>query len=305
MRDAFIKKLTVHARKDKNIYLLTGDLGFSVFEAFAGEFPGRFINAGIAEANMMGVASGLAMTGKTAFVYSIIPFAVTRCLEQIKIDVAYQNADVKIVGIGAGLAYGPLGMTHHAIEDIAVMRAYPNMRVLSPCDAYETDACIELALRTKGPVYIRLGKNKEPKIHDKKYHAKLGGSNVLRQGKDVVIFATGSIAQEALNAAGLLKAKGMSARVVSMYSIKPLDEKAVRDALRTAKAVVTVEEHTVIGGLGSAVCEVASGHGVPVMRIGMPDTFANETGSHRYLLGYYGLTAKKIAEKIFKEFNFM
>ncbi|MDD5439617.1 MAG: transketolase C-terminal domain-containing protein [Candidatus Omnitrophica bacterium] len=309
MRDAFITALTRYAEKDKNIYLLTGDLGFSVFEDFIRKFPQRFINAGIAEANMMGVAAGLASACKTAVVYSIIPFTVTRCLEQIKIDVAYQNADVKIIGIGAGFAYGALGMTHHAIEDIAVMRAFPNMRILAPCDPAETMACLGLALKIKGPFYIRLGKNREPKIHGSvgarraaPLHATLGGSHVLKQGTDVVIFVTGSIAGRALEAAKILEGKRISTKVVSMYSIKPLDEEAVCDAARTAKAIATVEEHTVIGGLGSAVSELVAGMRckTPVVRIGIPDTFCGKVGSHGYLLDHYGFSPKAIAEKIFK-----
>lgn len=303
MRDEFIVALTEHADKNKNVFLLTGDLGFSVFEDFAGRFPGRFINAGIAEANMMGMAAGLALSGKIAVAYSIIPFSITRCLEQIKIDVCYHKANVKIVGVGAGYAYGALGITHHAIEDISVMRAYPNMRILSPCDGIETASCVDLALETDGPFYIRLGKSRGQKIHEEKKSARLGGSNLIRDGRDVSIIATGAVVQNALEAADILSKKGVSSRVVSMYSIKPIDEQAILESCSRTAVLVTLEEHTILGGLGGAVSEVLaesdSGSKKAVFkRLGIVDTFCDTVGGRKYLIEKCGLSPTDIADKL-------
>jgi len=306
MRDAFIHALTRHAKKNKGIFLLTGDLGFSVFEEFRDSFPGRFINAGIAEANMMGVAAGLGLSGKTAVTYSIIPFSVVRCLEQIKIDVCFQKADVKIIGVGAGYAYGTLGMTHHGVEDIAVMRAYPNIRILSPSDPYETNACLELALNTKGPFYIRLGKNREPRIHKVIPKVRTGGSIVVKRGSDITFLVTGSIIQRVLDAAVLLYRKGITSTVISMYSIKPIDKKAILNAAKKTKAIFSVEEHTISGGLGSVVSEVLAEQGrrdVVFRRIGIPDTFCGKVGNQSYLLDRYGLSPKTIVRQVMEEIS--
>jgi len=275
---------------------MTGDLGFSVFEDFILKYPDRFINAGIAEQNMMGVAAGLSHSGKKVFTYSIIPFSLMRCLEQIKIDICYRNADVKIIGIGSGFAYGALGVTHHAVEDIAVIRGFPNITVLSPCDASETRACLDLAVKSKGPFYIRLGKNREPKIHASMVKAVCGGSNIIKEGKDVTILVTGSIAWKAMAASKMLEEKGISTRVVSMYSLKPIDEKAVLHSCRKTPVIVSVEEHNIIGGLGSAVSEIIaeSGSGVSFRRLGIRDTFACGIGSQDYLLDKHGLGAEDI-----------
>lgn len=307
MRDAFIKELSSHAARNKDIFLLTGDLGFSVFEEFARLFPQRFINVGIAEANMMGIAAGLALSGKTALTYSIIPFSVARCLEQIKIDICYHNADVKIIGVGAGYAYGSLGMTHHAIEDIALMRAYPNIRIISPCDGIETQAAVDLALNTKGPFYLRLGKNREPRLHKRQVKLRLGGSHVMRQGGDLVILATGSIVNNALQAADILAKRGIHARVVSMYCLKPIDKNIILESCSKTAVIITVEEHTIIGGLGSAVSEVIAESDIAAVarlkRIGVRDVFSDIVGSHSYLMQRYGLSPEEIAKEILISFR--
>lgn len=301
MRDAFIKSLTVKAKANENIYLLTGDLGFSVFEDFADNFPQRFINMGIAESNMIGVASGLALSGKKVFTYSMIPFSVSRCVEQIKIDVAYQDLDIKIVGVGAGYAYGALGMTHHAIEDIALLRSYPNIKILSPCDAYETKACVELALKTKGAFYLRLGKNKEPELHLGKVECRLGKSHALTKGDDAVIFTTGSITVRALEAERLLRQAGIKVSVISMYSIKPIDKRAIIKYAQGTKHVLTLEEHNIIGGLGSAVGEVILENNiknVKFKRMGIMDRFSCKVGKQEYLLDEYGLSVYDIKKEV-------
>jgi len=303
VRDAFIRALTRRASRDKGLYLITGDLGFSVFEDFITRYPGRFINAGIAEANMMGVASGLALAGKTAVVYSIIPFSVTRCLEQIKMDICYQNADVKIIGVGAGFAYGTLGASHHGIEDIAVMRGYPNMKIFAPCDRSETEACIDAALKAKGPCYIRLGKNRERDLLKRAVTAKAGGSRKLTEGRDAAILGTGSILGRALEAEKALRASGVKVRVVSMYSIKPIDRQAVLKAAADTGRMLTLEEHSVIGGLGSAVGEILAESGlkgVAFARMGIPDVFAGKIGGQGYLLDSYGLSVSRITDNVLR-----
>lgn len=297
MRDAFIHRLTEAAEKDKRIYLLTGDLGFSVFEEFRKAFPGRFINSGIAEQNMMSVASGLSKAGKIPVVYSIIPFTVLRCLEQIKIDICYQRADVKIVGIGAGCAYGALGITHHATEDIASLRCMPNMTILSPCDPFETQGCLDLALNTKGPFYLRLGKNKEAKVYVRHPRLRIGGLNTLKKGGDAVIFTTGSVASRALEARNILESKGIKAEVVSVYSVKPIDKQGILRRAKLTGRVVTVEEHNIIGGLGSAVAEILAEEAkrIKFKRIAIKDKFCDIVGDHNYILDKCGFSADNIA----------
>jgi len=306
MRDAFINGLAAHAKKGRDIYLLTGDLGFSVFEDFRNSFPHRFINVGIAEANMMGIAAGIALSGNTAVTYSIIPFTVARCLEQIKVDVCYQNADVKIVGVGAGYAYGSLGITHHATEDISILRGFPNLRILAPCDPVETSACLDLALRDKGPCYIRLGKNREERAHKKALKAKFGGSHTLKKGKDITVLVSGYVVQRVLEASRVLSGLNIECRVISMYSIKPIDKAVILKSFSETQAIVTVEEHGIIGGLGTAAGEVLAESGlnnIVFKRLGIPDKFCEKTGDRNYLLDKAGLSVTRIKEAIVECIN--
>jgi transketolase len=247
MRDAFIRTLTSLAERDERIYLLTGDLGFSVFEDFAAKYPSRFVNAGIAEANMTGVAAGLGKIGKKAVTYSNNTFFVLRCLEQIKLDVCYQNANVKIVGRGRGAFVRHAWVTHQSIEDIAVTRAFPNLRILWPCDPVETEACCRLAMKEKGPFYIRLGKNREPRIHTPDLSVRCGGSAVVAEGKDLVIFTSGPVISRVIAASGILP-RAHKGQGVSMYSIKPVDEAVIPRVCPRARALVTVDEPSVFGG---------------------------------------------------------
>ena len=225
MRTAFIKTLTELAGEDKNIYLLTGDLGFSVFEAFARKFPGQYINCGVAEQNMMGVAAGLALSGKKVVVYSIIPFVTMRCFEQIRNDVCLQNLDVKIVGVGGGLSYGASGATHHAVEDLAIMRALPNITILCPADPIEAELAVRAMFKIKGPVYLRLGKGREENIHLKSFKFQIGKANLIKRGKDITVIGIGSILKNAILAAEMLEKKYKnSIRIISMPALKKLDK---------------------------------------------------------------------------------
>nr|WP_320411296.1 transketolase C-terminal domain-containing protein [Candidatus Hakubella thermalkaliphila] len=288
-------------QRTRGFFLITGDLGFSVFEDFAGRFPGRFINVGVAEANMVGIAAGLASCGKVAFTYSIAPFATIRCLEQIRIDVCYHNANVKIVGVGGGLAYGPLGATHHAIEDISIMRALPNMKVLSPADPVEADLATRAAVAVDGPVYIRLGKSGEPRVHSGQPDFEIGRAITVKDGTNITLVATGGLVYNALLAARELATQGIDARVISMHTIKPLDEEAILRAAHETAAIFTIEEHTLIGGLGSAVAEVLAESGnrkVLFQRIGIRDRFCHEVGSQEYLRELSGLSPQHIVSRV-------
>lgn len=255
MRKSFISTLCEIARVDRNIWLVCGDLGFSVLEPFAEEFPERFVNAGVAEQNMTGIAAGLALSGKTVFTYSIANFPVMRCLEQIRNDVCYHNLNVKVVAVGGGLAYGTQGYTHHGVEDLAVMRVLPNMTVIAPGDPVETRLAVQSMSQQRGPGYLRLGKASEPIVHLTEPAFEIGRSIKLLDGKDVALISTGGMLETAVTAAAKLKTMGLAVTVLSMHTVQPLDEHAVRQVARGCRAIITIEEHA-LGGLGSAVGEL-------------------------------------------------
>lgn len=255
MRRAFIETLISVAEHDERIWLLCGDVGFSILERFAERFPERFVNVGVAEQNMIGVAAGLALTGKVAFVYSIANFPVMRCLEQIRNDVCYHNLNVKIVAVGAGLAYGAQGYTHHAVEDLGVMRLLPNMSVFSPADPIETVLVTKAAATHQGPCYLRLGKTNEPRLHSTEPAFEVGKAIRIRKGQDAAIIATGSVLKLALDAADDLAAQGVSTEVASMPTLQPFDSEYVKEVAARVRCLVTVEEHA-LGGLGTATGEL-------------------------------------------------
>ncbi len=286
MRTAVIEKIYTLMKQDKNVCLLTGDLGFSVLENIEREFPKRFVNMGVAEQNMMGTATGLALSGKKVFVYSIIPFATMRCFEQIRDDICYNNANVTIIGVGSGLSYGILGCTHFALEDIAILRCLPNISIVSPCDGIEAVLAIDYIYSQSTPVYIRIGKKEEPTIYQKTYPFEFGKGVILSRGTDITIFSTGTILKNVLDAGNILKDKyHISASIVNLHTIKPIDIKLVVQESRGKKSVFTVEEHGQIGGLGSAVAEIISEYDkMPTLtRIGTPDRFIKYIGSQDYL----------------------
>jgi len=300
MRNAFIRALTDAAARDERILFLTGDLGFKLFDDFAARFPGRFMNVGVAEATMAGVASGLALEGKKPFIYSIATFATMRCYEQIRDDICYHDADVTIVGVGGGYSYGPNGPTHHALEDIAIMRALPNMTIVCPGDPAETVAAVHALARHRGPAYLRLGRAGEPAVHPGPVSFGIGESLVLRDGRDVALLSTGNMLATAVRVADLLAGRGLTCGVVSMPTVKPLDVRAVDDAIHHAAVVATLEEHSLLGGFGGAVAEhvAEAGVGVRFRRFGAPDRFSHACGDQEFHREAGGLTAARIADAL-------
>jgi transketolase len=255
VRTAFVSALTEIAIERRDLWLVAGDLGYSVLEAFATRYPDRYLNAGVAEQNMTGIAAGLALAGKTAVTYSIANFPVFRCLEQVRNDVCYHNLDVKIVAVGGGFAYGAAGYSHHAVEDLAVMRALPNMLVFAPADPVEARLVARAALAHRGPCYIRLGKAGEKTLHTSEPAFEIGKGIVVRDTGDVALISTGGMLGVCLDVAAHLAARNAPVRVISMPTVHPIDREMLRILARTVRGIVTVEEHG-IGGLGSAVAEV-------------------------------------------------
>jgi transketolase len=301
MRTAFFRTLLDLAAADSRVSLVVGDLGFGVVEPFAEKFPERFVNAGVAEQSMTGIAAGMALTGKIVFTYSIANFPTIRCLEQIRNDVCYHGIDVKIVAVGGGFAYGALGMTHHATEDLALMRALPGMVVVAPGDPIEVERATRAIVEHRGPCYLRLGRVGEPRLHDERVPFQLGRAIEVRAGGRMTIIATGSMLATAVAVADRLGRDGIDTRVLSMHTVKPLDADAVLAAARDTRAIVTLEEHSVIGGLGSAVAETLAESGVgPIAfkRLGLASTFASGAGSREHLLAAHGLSEDGIRHSL-------
>lgn len=301
MRTAFFHALQKLAAQDDRITLVVGDLGYGVVEPFVQKFPDRFLNVGVAEQNMTGIAAGLALMGRVVFTYSIANFSTLRCLEQIRNDVCYHKANVKIVSVGGGFAYGSLGMTHHATEDLAIMRALPEMTVVAPGDPVETEAAVSAIVAQSGPCYLRLGRAGEPVIHERDIEFQLGRAIQLRDGRDLTLIATGGMLQTAVQVADALDARGCESRVLSMHTLKPFDADAVRNAARETRALLTLEEHSIIGGLGSCVAEVlveSPEIRVPFKQVGLPSRFATLVGSQEYLREQNGLAVESILETV-------
>jgi transketolase len=299
MRNAFAAALESAVVEDERVCLVLADLGWGVFDEVAARAPGRVINAGIAEQAMVGVAAGLAQAGKKAVAYTIAPFLTSRAHDQVRVDVAAGQADVVLVGAGGGVAYGYLGLTHHAIDDLAAMRALPNMTLLAPADPVEASEATRAALALDGPVYLRLGKNGEPPVLPAGTRFQIGRAVTVRDGADVTIASTGPILSEAIHAAEILSHRGVDAAVLHFGTVKPLDEAAVLRALQRTGTIVTLEEHSVIGGFGSAVAEVCAEAGFGrVIRTGIPDTFVHEVGTREHLLAHYGLDGPGLAVRV-------
>lgn len=306
MRTAFINTLHELAKKDKNIFLLNGDLGFSVLEKFTKSYPDRSLNMGVAEANMIGVAAGLALSGKTVFVYSIIPFVTARVFEQVRNDVALQKVNVKIVGVGSGLTYGQLGPTHHSIEDIALMRALPNMTVVCPGDPYETAEATKALAALKGPAYLRIGKKGEPIVHKHTPPFKIGEGILIKKGHDGTLIAIGNMLALANTVVEALAKKGKLVRLISMHTVKPLDQRIIKKAMKETPAIFTLEEHNVIGGLGSAVAEALAENNqnkktIHFHRFGINDRFTITAGSHDFLRASHALSLNDIVHIIWRD----
>lgn len=303
MRNAFIKELLEQASNNDKIQLITGDLGYGVLNDFWEKYPNKFINAGIAEQAMTGIAAGMALEGNTVFTYSIANFPTMRCLEQIRNDCAYHNANVKIVAVGGGLVYGAHGMTHHATEDLAIMRALPNVVVTAPADPVEAKYITREIIKHQGTCYMRLGRGGEKTIHSKELtNFKLGKAIQIEEGSKIAIFSTGAILDEAIEVRKSLESKNIECALYSFPTIKPLDTEIVRKYANTAELIVTIEEHNIIGGFGSAVAEIMaeSKNNCKLLRIGLNDTYSSIVGSQAYLREMYGIDAKSIEKKILK-----
>ena len=300
MRNAFADEVTELAARDSRIVLLSGDIGNRLFDRLRAQSPSQFINCGVAEANMIGVAAGMALSGLRPITYTITPFTTTRCLEQIRVDVAYHEAPVIIVGTGSGLSYASLGPTHHSLEDFAILRAIPNIRILAPWDAVSLRCLLREALLDFTPTYMRIGKKGEKDILPAERVAALGRLTALTQGDSVAIVAVGTVAIEAQRAAEQLRDIGISATVNLAHTVKPLPEDDLRRLFSRYRLVVTVEEHAVSAGFGESTISLAhrSGYSGRVIPLGVPDVFLSKAGSQGYARKLSGIDAESIVNII-------
>ena len=301
MRNAFAEEITRLAAEDARIVLLSGDIGNKLFDKFKIQAPDRFLNCGVAEANMMSVAAGMALCGLRPVIYTITPFTTTRCFEQIRVDACYHRVPVIIVGTGAGLSYAELGPTHHSLEDLSLLRSLPDMTVLAPCDTVELRLGLRAALRHDGPVYMRIGKKGEPVIHQGPVDYRFGQAITVREGHHLCLISTGNMMPVVLGAADLLAQRGLSARVESFHTVKPLDTERLAELFRRYPLVALVEEHSRLGGLGGSVAEwlareeSCSGR---LLCFGTEDVFLHEVGSQEYARHKFGLTPGNIAQQV-------
>jgi transketolase len=298
MRDAFVRAVSELAGEDPSVVLITGDLGFGVLTDFAERFPASFLNAGVAEQNMTAVACGMALAGARAYTYSIGNFPTLRCLEQLRNDVCYHRADVTVVAVGGGFSYGQLGMSHFATEDLAILRALPELMVVAPSDPWQAYALTRQMHAAGGPQYLRLDKSSAGLDEGP---VELGKARLVRPGADAVIFAAGGILGEAVGASDALAADGISLRVVEIHTLKPLDVEAICAAAAACRFVLTLEEHTVVGGLGGAVAEACLEGGVRLdrfVRLGLQDLYPDVVGDQNYLRVRYGLDRDGVASAV-------
>lgn len=297
MRMVFAETLIELAKNDERICLITPDMGYGILDKFQQTFPERYFNLGITEQNCMSVAAGMALAGLKPYVYSIIPFVVHRCIEQIRVDVSYMNTDVKVIGVGSGFEYGAAGATHHGTEDISMIRPLPNMEIYAPGDNYEMVEIATLTSRSNKPTYIRIGRHNHPNMN--KEGIELGKASVIEEGKDVALIATGNMLPVAYDFGQELKKEGKSPEIISMHTIKPIDKECILNLVDRGLKIYTFEEHTIIGGLGSAVAEVIaeSRKAVEFKRIGINDEYSHVVGSAQYIREQFGLDLKGVIEQ--------
>jgi len=303
MRKALVETLSELFGADRSLYLLTADTGFHVFDEFQKQFADRYLNVGIAESGMITLAAGLAVEGKQVFVYGIAPFVTMRCFEQIRNDLCYPSLPVKIVGVGGGLTYGPAGMSHHSIEDIAIMTALPGMTVVCPGDPVEAREAVRASTKLAGPCYLRIGKTGEKVVHAGGLKGfEIGRGVTMRKGKDVAVIATGNMLETAVEVCDLLAQEGTRAGLISMHTVKPIDRKLIASAASRCGRIATIEEHSIVGGLGAAVAGVLAEEepAARLMRFALPDAYEHRAGSQAYLRELHGLTAPQIAEAILR-----
>lgn len=301
MRDTFVQTLIELAKQDKNIELITGDLGFGVLKPFWEQCPNQFTNAGIAEQNMTSMAAGMALEGKIVFTYSIGNFSTLRCLEQIRNDCAYHKANVKVVCIGGGFVYGSLGMSHQATEDLAILRALPDVVVMAPADLIEAKECTKALVNYEGTAYLRLGRGGEKQIHNKINDFKIGKAIKVHDGKKVAIFSTGAIFEEVTDAYRELMKYGIFPAVYTFPTIKPIDKEIIENVAKEFELIVTVEEHNILGGFGGAVAEVMAEmrkKKARLLRIGLNDQYSIKVGNQKYLRHQYNMDSSYIIKVI-------
>lgn len=304
MRDTVIRTLIELGKEDKDVELITGDLGFGVLKSFWETLPNQFINAGIAEQNMTGVAAGMALEGKKVFTYSIGNFPTLRCLEQIRNDCAYHNANVNVICVGGGYVYGSLGMSHHATEDIAILRALPDVTVICPGDPMEASLAVKKIAQTDGTCYLRLGRGGEQNVNTVIKEFEIGKAYKLRDAKDinkkVAVFSTGAILEETSKACDMLEEQGIVVEQYSFPTVKPIDRAVIEDCAKRFDNIFTVEEHNIVGGFGGAVAEVLAecGGKAKLHRIGIDDFYCIEVGSQAYLREQVGINAEGIVRKV-------
>ncbi len=303
MRTTFVRTLLELGLGNRHVVLLTADLGFKLFDEFRAALPAQFMNVGIAEQNMVGVAAGMSMSKKNVYCYSMSPFLTMRAFEAIRVNICYHNLNVKLVGVGGGLSYGLEGMTHHGTEDIAIMRALPNMTVVAPGDPIEAEAVVRESARYPGPLYIRLDGNNDPVIHKDCPRVVIGEGTVVHSGRDVAIFSTGTMLRCANNTVEILSDAGLRPTLISLHTVKPLDTQTIMRYASKSVAVFTIEEHSLIGGLGSAVAELLLERRYEGLfkRFGLPDQYGGAIGKADYLRQAYGLTSQTISAQIMSE----
>lgn len=299
MRTAYLDTLYELASRDKRVYALISDNGAIVYDKYRRDFASQYLNLGISEANMLGMAAGMASCGKIPFAYTIGAFLAYRAFEFIRNDICLQKQNVKIVGTGAGEVYSALGPTHHSTEDLGGLRTLPHLTILCPASPLEVKKATQAAYEQEGPVYLRLGTNKEPEIYNNDYLFKIGKGVTLKDGKDITLIGTGSILKDILDAVNKLQQEGITARVINMHTLKPIDKELIMKAIEETKKIITIEDHSVIGGLGSAVAEIIaeSGKGVAFKRIGLHD-FSKGYGSYTQVKELNGIGIGQIIDSV-------
>ncbi len=302
IRDVFFHGIYQLVKEGEDIVVVSSDLGAPSLDCFRKDFPNRFINVGIAEQNFVSVGAGLAAMGMKPYIYNVVSFMTLRSMEEIVLDICYQENPVVLVGVGGGHAYGPAGPTHHAYFDIAMMRMMPNMTVVCPADPVEMKAVMEVSENYDKPLYIRIGRSIDPIVHQGSISFEIGKGICMKEGADGVLFATGTMVKDAVCACDLLKNMGIDLALYSMHTIKPIDNSLIHKCMQQYPAIFTLEEHSLNGGLGSAVGDVIlqnkENNNIIFKKFGFPDTFAPVTGSREYLNAYYGLDAQSVAEQI-------
>lgn len=301
MRNAFAQQITALAQQDPRVVVLSGDIGNRLFDDLKAKCPDRFFNCGVAEANMIGMAAGLALSGLRPVCYTITPFLTYRCLEQIRVDLCYHHVPVVLVGTGSGLSYASLGATHHSCEEMGMLRLLPHLTVAAPADAWEVRASLRAALQSQDPVYLRIGKKGEPNVHSAEPAFAFGQAIPLRPGNDVAILAAGTVLPIGLATAETLAKDGISASVYSFHSLKPLDTATLADVFQRCRVVATLEEHSILGGLGGSVAEWLADQSQPkarLIRCGTPDEFLHLTCEQEEAREHFGLTPVALSQRL-------